>query len=153
MRLPPLFVVMLAMVGGYFVSVPLFGHLYGILPDGTTTYILAQKDVEDCKTQLFRSTEPAPPLVSAPDELPAGDDKQAEPACDLRPPKAVAWDWFYLPRALASHSAAGKETSLPVGAIGGVLTSKDTWETAAGAALVGGFLFLLELLGSFGKKR
>ena len=153
MRLPPLFVVLVAIVGGYFVSVRLFGHLYGILPDGTTTYILAQKDAEDCKAQQIKSTEPAPPLVSESQELPARNVKQAEPACDLRPPKAVAWDWFYLPRALASHSAAGKETSLPVGAIGGVLTSKDTWETAAGAALVGGFLFLLELLGSFRKKR
>ena len=140
MRLP-LFVVV-AIVGGYFVSVPLFGHLYGILPDGTTTHILQQKDVEDCKAQLIRSTEPAPPVASEPDELPPQDTNQAEPACDFRPPKAVAWDWLHLPQTLASRSATGKERPLPVEAIADVLTSKNTSEIAAGAALMRRFFFL-----------
>ena len=106
MRLPTLFFVVVALVGGYFVSVPLFGHLYGTLPDGTTTHILRQKDAEDCKAQLIKSAEPAPPVAREPDEVPSQDINQGEPACDFRPPKTVAWDWFHLPRALASHSAA-----------------------------------------------
>ncbi len=152
MRLPPAFLVIAVFVGGYFVSVPLFGHICGILPDGTTTQILRQKDADDCKAQLIKSTEPAPPIASEPNELLSQDIKQAEPACDFRPPKAVAWDWFHLPRAVASHSASGKKTSLPVDAIGGVLTSKNTWEIATGAALVGAFFFLLGLLGSLAKR-
>ena len=153
MRMPPLFVVIVAIVGGYFVSVPLFGHLYGILPDGTTTQILRQKDADDCKAQLIKSTEPAPPIASEPNELLSQDIMQAEPACDFRPPKAVAWDWLHLPRTLASHSASGKRTSLPVDAIGGVLISKNTWEIATGAALVGALIFLLESSGSLRKRR
>jgi hypothetical protein len=41
---------------------------------------------------------------------------------------------------------------LPVYAIGSVLTSKDTWEVATGAALVGAFFFLMELLGLLKKR-
>jgi hypothetical protein len=144
--------IIIAIVGGYLVSVPLFGHTYGILPDGTTTQILRQKDAEDCKTQLIKSTEPAPPIASEPQELPAQEIKPAEPICDFRPPKALAWDWYYLPRTLASHSSKSKETSLPVYAVGSLLTSKNTWEVATGAALVGAFFFLMELLGLLKKR-
>ena len=153
MRLPPLFIVMVAIVGGYFVSVPLFGHIYGILPDGKTTFILQQKDAEDCKAGLIKSAEPAPAIASESYELPAQENGPGEPACDFRPPKAVAWDWFHLPRALASHSANGKEMSLPVDTVGGLLTSRSTWEIAAGAALVGTFFMGLNLLGLLIKTR
>ncbi len=152
MRVPPMFVVIAAIVAGYFVSVPLFGHLYGILPDGTTTHILREEDVENCKAQLIKSNEPAPPIANEPQELLSQDIQQAEPACDLRPPEALALDWLYLPRTLASHSARGKETSLLVDAIGGVLTSKTTWEIATGAALTGSLFFLLEFFASFTRR-
>ena len=153
MRFPPAFIFVIATVGGYFVSVPLFRHTYGILPDGTTTHILRQKDADRCKAQFMKSTATAPPIPSEPQEVPAQEIALAQPVCDFRPPKAVVWDWFHLPRTLASHSAKGKESSLPVDAIGGALTSKNTWEIATGAALVAALFFLFELLGSLTRRR
>jgi hypothetical protein len=152
MRLSPAFIFVIAIVGGYFISVPLFRHTYGILPDGTTTHILRQKDADRCRAQFIKSTVAAPPIPSEPHEVPAQEIALAQPVCDFRPPNAIAWDWFHLPRTLASHSAKGKESSLPVYAIGGALTSKNTWEVATGAALVGAFFFLMEFLGSLKKR-
>ena len=144
--------IIIAIVGGYLVSVPLFGHTYGILPDGTPTHILRQKDADRCKARFIKSAEPAPPIPSEPQELPPQEIARPAPFCDFRPPKAVTWDWFHLPRTLASHSTKGKETSLPVYAVGSVLTSKNTWEVVTGAALVGAFFFLMEFLGSLKKR-
>ncbi|MGC2397431.1 MAG: hypothetical protein WA579_15720, partial [Rhodomicrobium sp.] len=53
---------------------------------------------------------------------------------------------------LASHSSKSKETSLPVYAIGSLLTSKNTWEVATGTASVGAFFFLMEFLGLLKKR-
>ncbi len=147
MRLPPLLIFIVVIVGGYFVSVPLFDHTYGILPDGKTTFIVRQKDAEDCRARLIKSAEPVPPIALEPYELPAQETEAGEPICDFSPPKTVAWDWLHLPRALGSHSANGKQTSMPVDTIGGLLTSRSTWEIATGAALVGAFFVILNLLG------
>lgn len=87
MRFPPAFIFVIATVGGYFVSVPLFRHTYGILPDGTTTHILRQKDADRCKAQFMKSTATAPPIPSEPHEVPAQEIAPAQPVCDFRPPK------------------------------------------------------------------
>jgi hypothetical protein len=84
MRFPPAFIFVIATVGGYFVSVPLFRHTYGILPDGTTTHILRQKDADRCKAQFMKSTVTAPPIPSEPHEVPAQEIAPAQPVCDFR---------------------------------------------------------------------
>jgi hypothetical protein len=145
MCLSRLLFVLVAIAGGYIVSVPLFGHKYGILAGGVNTYILSPKDAEACNAALIKSVRPTAPIAIEPGELPPADVTLAEPHCRFQELSAVAWGWFYLPRALVHYRSDRTETSFAED-IASLFTSKSSWEILTGMMIAGAALRLFSFL-------
>jgi hypothetical protein len=146
MRMPAIVFVLLAVGGGYFVSVPLFGHYLGTLPDGQTTQILTQKDASACEARLAHTSKSKPPVPGEPQELPPLGSSLLEPHCQFTPVNSISWDWFYLRRSVPGYSPDRKESPFLLDSVAGLFASKSTFEIATGAGLVAGMLLLLRTL-------
>jgi hypothetical protein len=146
MRFSAMVFALLALTGGYIVSVPLFGHYSGTLPDGQTTQILTQKDAAACEARLARTSKSKPPVPSEPEELPPLESSIAAPRCQFTPVSSVSWDWLYLRRTLPGSSPDSRESPFLLDSVTRLFTSKSTFEIATGAGLVAGLLLLLRAL-------
>ncbi len=136
MRFPAVFIVPLAVVAGYFVSVPLFGHKYGTLADGNTTRILSQRDADECAARVRTRTKLSPSVAAEPHEQPPPADAPSRSLCTFEPLTSVSQDWLYLPRRFTRQRWDIQDGTSPLHFISNLFTSKSTWEVATGTALI-----------------
>jgi len=145
MRLTPLMAV-LAIAAGYFISVPLFGHKYGVLEDGRPTKILSEKDAAICAEASYAHKALGPPVPAEVEEVPSEPALPRDPSCDLKPVTSVSWDWLYLPKAVLRRSPNMQDTAGVLTVVSEVLFWKSTWEVVASSMLVLSVTLLVQLL-------
>jgi hypothetical protein len=145
MRFTPL-IALFAVAAGYFLSVPLFGHKYGVLEDGRVTRILSHKDAEKCAAKSDASKKIPPPVAAEVEETSPSEAVPRNLLCELRPVKFVAWDWLHLPRAVLRQGQDMQDAAGMLTVISNVMLSNSTWELAAGTALALSSMLLLQFL-------
>lgn len=136
------FLVILIIIGGYLVSVPLFGHRYGITEDGKVTYILNQKDRDDCAKSTIASESGS----GIPDEAIIGLVSQI---CN-KPAKTIEYDWFYLMDVIGgvfeakAYFASHHEPEPNPGLFGWLdVLIGPALQIAVGAAILSGIFFVI----------